>query len=72
MRKVSASRNRPAVEAPLGPKPLEAIGRALRAHYDDLLREPLPARFEELLARLEAEETAKNAEPSRPPPAEQE
>jgi hypothetical protein len=40
----------------LDPKALEAIGRALRAHYDDLVHAPLPDRFVELLARLEVEE----------------
>jgi hypothetical protein len=60
MSKFNASQNQSPVEAPLDSKPLEAIGRALRAHYDDLLREPLPARFEELLSRLEAEEAAKD------------
>ena len=39
-------------------KPLDALGRALRSHYDDLLRQPLPARFEMLLAQLDAEEKA--------------
>lgn len=34
----------------------EAIGRALRAHYDDLVRSPVPDRFMELLDRLEATE----------------
>lgn len=62
MRKSNASRNQSAaVEAPLGSKPLDAIGRALRAHYDELLREPLPSQFEELLSQLEAEETVKDA-----------
>ena len=53
MSKSNASRGEQ-VAAPLGADPLDAIGRALRAHYDDLLREPLPPRFEELLSRLEA------------------
>ena len=35
------------------PKALEAIGRALEAHYADLVQAPLPERFVELLARLE-------------------
>ena len=53
-------------EAPLDPMPLDAIGRALRAHYDGLLREPLPARFEDLLARLEAGEAPTDS--GKPPP----
>jgi hypothetical protein len=35
------------------PKALEAIGRALAAHYADLVQAPLPDKFAELLARLE-------------------
>jgi hypothetical protein len=35
---------------------LDAIGRALKAHYDDLVREPLPERFLRLLEDLEAQE----------------
>ena len=42
---------------------LEAIGRALKAHYDDLLDEPLPAKFLELLDRLEAAEARETAMP---------
>ena len=57
----NAFRSRSSREAALDPKPLDAIGRALRAHYDDLLREPLPAQFEEPLAQLEAGERVKDA-----------
>lgn len=42
----------PDVAAP-DPKALEAIGRALEAHYADLVQAPLPEKFVELLARLE-------------------
>ena len=35
---------------------LETIGRALKAHYDDLVHAPLPDKFLDLLARLEKEE----------------
>ena len=35
------------------PKAVEAIGRALKAHYTDLVHAPLPERFVELLARFE-------------------
>jgi hypothetical protein len=38
------------------PKALEAIGRALDAHYADLVRAPLPKKFVDLLARLAAAE----------------
>ena len=34
----------------------EAIGKALKAHYDDLVRAPVPEKFMELLERLEARE----------------
>jgi Anti-sigma factor NepR len=42
--------------AALDPKVLETIGRALKAHYDDLVRAPLPEKFLDLLAQLEKEE----------------
>jgi Anti-sigma factor NepR len=34
------------------PKAAQAIGRALEAHYADLIQAPLPDKFLELLARL--------------------
>ncbi|QCI67780.1 NepR family anti-sigma factor [Phreatobacter stygius] len=34
----------------------DAIGRSLKAHYDDLVRAPIPDRFLVLLAQLEAKE----------------
>jgi hypothetical protein len=34
----------------------EAIGRSLKAHYDDLVHAPIPDKFLELLARLEMKE----------------
>ncbi len=40
----------------LDPKVLDTIGRALKAHYDDLVHAPLPDKFLDLLARLENEE----------------
>ena len=46
-------------------KPYEAIGRALRAHYDDLLHEPLPKRFEELLSQLDVESDASRKDASQ-------
>jgi len=52
-------------EAVLDPKVLEAIGGALKAHYDDLLHEPLPAKFLELLDRLEAAEARENGDAAR-------
>ena len=50
-------------EAALDPKALEALGRALKAHYDDLVHAPLPDKFVELLGRLEAEEERRSAQP---------
>ncbi len=35
------------------PKALEAIGKALEAHYASLVQAPLPDKFVELLTRLE-------------------
>ena len=43
-------------EATLDPKALESLGRALKAHYEDLVHAPLPDKFLELLGRLEAQE----------------
>ena len=43
-------------DAALDPKVLETIGRALKAHYDDLVHAPVPEKLLDLLARLEAEE----------------
>jgi Anti-sigma factor NepR len=43
-------------DAALDTKALDAIGQALKAHYDDLVFAPMPDKFTELLARLEAEE----------------
>ncbi|MBV8662843.1 MAG: hypothetical protein JO107_07050 [Hyphomicrobiales bacterium] len=34
----------------------EAIGRSLKAYYDDIAREPIPDRFRVLLGELEAQE----------------
>jgi hypothetical protein len=38
------------------PKAIEAIRRALEAHYSRLIQAPLPDKFVELLAQLEREE----------------
>ena len=37
-----------------GQKVQDAIGRALEAHYVELVREPIPDRLLDLLAKLEA------------------
>lgn len=43
-------------DAVLDPRIQEAIGKSLRAHYDDLTNAPVPDRFLVLLAELEAKE----------------
>jgi hypothetical protein len=40
----------------LDPKIQDAIGRALKAHYDDLVSAPIPDRLLVLLSELEAKE----------------
>jgi len=40
----------------LDPKVQDAIGRGLKAHFDDLVSAPIPDRFLALLAELEAKE----------------
>ena len=47
------------------PKAVEAIGRALEAHYADLVKAPLPAKFVELLAQLEAGDRVSDAQGRR-------
>jgi hypothetical protein len=42
----------PSIAAP-DPRAVEAIGRALKVHYADLVDAPPPEKFVELLARLE-------------------
>lgn len=48
-------------EIVLDPRIQEAIGRSLKAHYDDLVKAPIPDRLLVLLAELEAKER-RNAE----------
>jgi Anti-sigma factor NepR len=55
---VESATSNPAVEATpngasLDQKVLDTIGRALKAHYDDLVHAPLPQKFLDLLAQLE-------------------
>ena len=47
------------------PKAVEAIGRALEAHYADLVKAPLPGKFVELLAQLEAQDRVSDAQGRR-------
>jgi Anti-sigma factor NepR len=42
----------PQADPKLDARAIGAIGRALRAHYDDLVTSPLPDRFNELIAKL--------------------
>jgi Anti-sigma factor NepR len=53
-----AEKNKTPDTASLDPKAVEAIGRALTAHYVDLVQAPLPDKFAELLARLERADKA--------------
>jgi hypothetical protein len=46
----------------LNAKLQDAIGRSLKAHYDDLIHAPIPDKFIELLARLEMKERARSTE----------
>lgn len=62
MKKLNAVElDEPPSEGALDPKVLETIGRALRAHYDELVEAPLPDKFVELLQRLEVEERSAKA-----------
>ena len=54
----------PNVSAP-DPKAVEAIGRALKAHYADLVHAPLPEKFLELLARFEVADRTPEPKGSR-------
>ncbi len=51
----NSEENSPRNDAAFDPKVLDAIGGALKAHYDDLIHAPLPSKLLDLLARLEAE-----------------
>jgi hypothetical protein len=52
----AAGKPRSGAARPLDSRSQEAIGRALKAHYDDLVQAPVPDKFMELLDRLEAKE----------------
>ena len=51
-----ARKPRPGVRRGLDARSQAAIGRTLKAHYDDLVRAPIPDKFMELLNRLENNE----------------
>jgi hypothetical protein len=50
--------NKAVSEGSPDPKAAVAIGRALKAHYADLVQAPLPEKFVELLARFEVADRA--------------
>ncbi len=54
MIKAKPTEDRALADAGVDAKAIEAIGRALKAHYDHLVQAPLPERFRELVARLDA------------------
>ena len=43
-------------EVTLDPRIQDAIGRSIKAHYNDLINAPIPDKFLVLLAELEAKE----------------
>jgi hypothetical protein len=51
---------RPAGNAPIDPRIQAEIGKHLRAVYDDVINEPIPSKFMELLERLERSTTEKS------------
>ena len=55
----------PDLPAEAGTEAVQAIGRALEAHYADLVRAPLPDKFLQLLARLEGDKSDPKAEGKR-------
>ena len=51
----------------LDARSLERIGSSLKAHYEDLVRTPIPDKFLELLDQLEANEpTSSVGSPGKP------
>jgi Anti-sigma factor NepR len=56
MRQSNSVKNSPADDPPLDAKVLDALGRALTAHYEDVVRAPLPNRLLDLLDDLEKKE----------------
>jgi len=50
------SDDKDSVDVVLDPRIQDAIGKSLKAHYDDLIKAPVPDRFLVLLAELEAKE----------------
>jgi hypothetical protein len=55
----------PNLPAEAGAEAVQAIGRALEAHYADLVQAPLPDKFLQLLARLEGDKSDPKAQGKR-------
>ena len=57
----------PAPDLPVeaGTEAVQAIGRALEAHYADLVQAPLPDKFLQLLSRLEDDKSDPKAQGKR-------
>ena len=55
----------PDLPAEAGTEAVQAIGRALEAHYADLVQAPLPDKFLQLLARLEGDKSDPKAQGKR-------
>jgi hypothetical protein len=53
---MNAGHDGEATDVAIDPKTLETLDGAVKAHYGDLIRAPLPDRFFELLARLKDKE----------------
>jgi len=54
----------PDPQAQASPEAVQAIGRALGAHYSDLVQAPLPDKLLQLLAKLDDEQSAPTNEGS--------
>jgi hypothetical protein len=55
----------PDLPAEAGTEAVQAIGRALEAHYADLVQAPLPDKFLQLLTRLEDDKSGSKAQGKR-------
>jgi Anti-sigma factor NepR len=55
----------PDLPAEAGTESVQAIGRALEAHYADLVQAPLPDKFLQLLSRLEDDKSDSKAQGKR-------
>jgi hypothetical protein len=55
----------PDLPAEAGTEAVQAIGRALEAHYADLVQAPLPDKFLQLLTRLEDGKSGSKAQGKR-------